>query len=85
MDILAICNGFLFIIQAILKVPINHDLLLNNVVAIVSLVIVLIIPKIRKVFLLDEKKDKILLYITWVFIIINCIAVTLGIYRLFIA
>ena len=85
MDILAICNGFLFIIQAILKAPINHDLLLNNVKAIVSLVIVLIIPKIRKVFLLDEKKDKILLYITWVFIIINCIAVTLGIYRLFIA
>ena len=84
MDILAICNGFLFIIQAILKAPINHDLLLNNVVAIVSLVIVLIIPKIRKVFLLDEKKDKILLYITWVFIFINCIAVTLGIYRLFI-
>ena len=84
MDILAICNGFLFIIQAILKAPINHDLLLNNVVAIVALVIVLIIPKIRKVFLLDEKKDKILLYITWVFIFINCIAVTLGIYRLFI-
>ena len=84
MDILAICNGFLFIIQAILKAPINHDLLLNNVVAIVSLVIVLIIPKIRKVFLLDEKKDKILLHITWVFIVINCIAVTLGIYRLFI-
>lgn len=85
MDILAICNGFLFIIQAILKAPINHDLLLNNVVAIVSLVIVLIIPKIRKVFLFDEKKDKILLYTTWVFIVINCIAVTLGIYRLFIA
>lgn len=85
MDFLAACNGFLFIIQAVLKAPIDYDLLLNNVVAIISLLVVLILPRIRKVFLLDYKKDKIILYTTWVFIAINCIAVTLGIYRLFIA